>query len=107
MAIEAWLEGPLDGVDPFLMPVAHGLVQVARDLEPLAALPTPKLWARPGGAASVGFHLRHVAGVIDRLLAYARGEALTEAQIRRARRPGSWTRWPRRGPESPRRAGES
>ncbi|HEX6533626.1 MAG TPA: DinB family protein, partial [Gemmatimonadaceae bacterium] len=29
---------------------------------------------------SVGFHLRHVAGSIDRLLAYARGEALTGEQ---------------------------
>lgn len=88
MAIEAWLEGPLDGVDPFLMPVAHGLVQVARDLGPLASLPTPRLWARPGGAASVGFHLRHVAGVVDRLLAYARGEALTEAQMAALRAEG-------------------
>jgi hypothetical protein len=27
MSTEAWLEGPLPGVDPYLMPVAHGLVQ--------------------------------------------------------------------------------
>ena len=80
MTSEAWLEGPLESVDPFLMPMAHGLVQVGRDLEPLAALPADRLWARPGGVASVGFHLRHVAGVIDRLLAYARGEALTDGQ---------------------------
>ena len=35
---------------------------------------------KPGGAASIGFHLRHIAGSTDRLLTYARGERLTEAQ---------------------------
>jgi uncharacterized damage-inducible protein DinB len=38
------------------------------------------LWQRPGGAASVGFHLKHLAGSLDRLLTYARGESLTELQ---------------------------
>ena len=27
---EAWLRGPIDGIDPLLMPVAHALVQVPR-----------------------------------------------------------------------------
>jgi uncharacterized damage-inducible protein DinB len=80
MSTEAWLEGPLEGVDPFLMPIAHALVQVGRDVAPLADLPPEPLWARPGGAASVGFHLKHVAGVLDRLLTYARGEPLDEGQ---------------------------
>lgn len=80
MSTEAWLEGPIEGVDAYLMPVAQSLVQVGRDVEALAGLPVEALWARPGGAASVGFHLRHVAGVLDRLLTYARGEALSEGQ---------------------------
>lgn len=80
MSTEAWLEGPIEGVDAYLMPVAQSLVQVSRDVESLADLPVEALWARPGGAASVGFHLRHVAGVLDRLLTYARGEALSEGQ---------------------------
>jgi uncharacterized damage-inducible protein DinB len=80
MSTEAWLEGPIEGVDAYLMPVAQSLVQVGRDVESLADLPVEALWARPGGAASVGFHLRHVAGVLDRLLTYARGEALSEGQ---------------------------
>jgi uncharacterized damage-inducible protein DinB len=33
----------------------------------------------------VGFHLRHIAGAIDRLLSYARGETLTDMQKERAR----------------------
>ncbi len=36
--------------------------------------------ARPGCAASVGFHLRHIAGSTDRLLTYARGQRLSETQ---------------------------
>jgi uncharacterized damage-inducible protein DinB len=64
------------------MPAAHALLQTREDLERAAAgLSGEELWARPGGAASVGFHLRHIAGSIDRLLTYARGGALTEAQL--------------------------
>ena len=41
-----------------------------------AIFPPSLLWTRPAGLASVGFHLQHIAGVIDRLFTYARGEAL-------------------------------
>jgi uncharacterized damage-inducible protein DinB len=88
VSIEAWLEGPLEGVDPYLMPVAQALVQVGRDLERLAGVAPAALWERPGGAASVGFHLRHVRGVLDRLLTYARGETLGEEQMRALRVEG-------------------
>lgn len=63
------------------MPAAHALVQAAEDLERAASdLTVEELWGRPRGAASVGFHLRHIAGSTDRLLTYARGERLTECQ---------------------------
>lgn len=39
-----------------------------------------QLWMEPGGIASIGFHLAHLAGSTDRLLTYARGEALSDAQ---------------------------
>lgn len=78
---EAWLRGPIPGIDPYLMPAAHALVQASEDLERAARGLTPEqLWARPGGAAAPGFHLRHIAGVLDRLFTYARGEGLSEAQ---------------------------
>jgi len=78
---EVWLRGPLEGFDPVLMPAAHALLQSAEDLERAAGALTPEqLWMRPGGAASVGFHLKHIAGSIDRLLTYARGEQLDAAQ---------------------------
>ncbi len=78
---EAWLRGPMPGIDPYLMPAAHALVQASEDLERAAReLTAEQLWARPGGAAAPGFHLRHIAGVIDRLFTYARGEVLSDAQ---------------------------
>ena len=78
---EVWLRGPLADVEPMLMPAAHALMQAAEDLERVASDLTPKeLWVRPGGAASLGFHLRHIAGSTDRLLTYARGDRLSEAQ---------------------------
>jgi hypothetical protein len=46
----------------------------------VAPLSVDHLWARPGGAPSVGFHIRHTAGSLDRLLTYARGAALSAEQ---------------------------
>jgi uncharacterized damage-inducible protein DinB len=87
MATEVWQRGPVPGFDPYLMPVVHSLMQVQEDVDGLASRIAPgHLWTRPGGAASVGFHLRHIAGSTDRLLTYARGEALTAEQIVAARR---------------------
>jgi len=78
---EVWLRGPVPGVPPVLMPAAHALLGAMEDLERAASgLTAEQLWARPGGAASVGFHLRHVAGATDRLLTYARGEGLSDSQ---------------------------
>ena len=81
MQTEAWLRGPIPDVLPELMPAAHMLIQAAEELEAAASeLDPSQLWATQGQAASIGFHLRHIAGAIDRLLTYARGEGLTDAQ---------------------------
>jgi uncharacterized damage-inducible protein DinB len=78
---EAWLSGPVSGVDGYLQPAAHALLQAREDLPRLVeGLSADQLWARPGGAASLGFHLLHVAGATDRLFTYARGEALSPEQ---------------------------
>ena len=79
---EVWLRGPLPGVPAYLQPVAHALLQVREDVEALMAdFPAEQLWTRPGGVASVGFHLQHLSGVLDRLFTYARGEALSDSQL--------------------------
>jgi len=46
----------------------------------VADLTEEQLWLRPQGIPSVGFHLAHLAGSTDRLMTYARGESLSEAQ---------------------------
>ena len=79
---EVWLRGPVEGYAAELQPVVHALLQVREEVERHAAALTPEeLWAQPGGAGSIGFHLRHIAGSLDRLLTYARGDALTPAQL--------------------------
>ena len=78
---EVWLRGPLAGITPLLQPAAHALQQVREDVVPLvSALSPEQLWARPGGVASIGFHVAHIPGSLDRLLAYSRGDALSDAQ---------------------------
>src|SRR2546423_14376697 len=77
---EVWLRGPLPDYIDELQPVAHSLLQVREEVGRAAAVPAAQLWARPGGAASIGFHLKHLAGSLDRLLTYAAGKQLTSAQ---------------------------
>src|SRR5215475_5139118 len=77
---EVWLRGPLPDYIDELQPVAHSLLQVREEIEAVSALPPDKLWVRPGGAASIGFHLKHLAGSLDRLLTYALGKPLTVTQ---------------------------
>jgi len=80
---EPWLRGPIPGIPPLLMPVAHALVMAHEDVEhAIATLSADELWARPGGAASAGFHATHLAGSLDRLFTYARGEQLGDPQLR-------------------------
>ena len=84
--VEAWLRGPVPGVPALLNPAAHALQHAFDDSAlALGGLSTELLW-RAEGAASVGYHVRHLIGALDRLLTYARGEALSpEQQQYRAR----------------------
>lgn len=79
---EVWLRGPVDGIVPGLQPAAHAIQQVGEDVLPIVADLSPaQLWARPGGAAAIGYHLLHVPGSLDRLLTYSRGEQLNREQL--------------------------
>ncbi len=80
MKREVWLRGPLPDVPALLQPVAHALLQAGEEVETLVAdFPKKNLWDRPSGMASVGFHLQHLTGVLDRLFTYARGEVLSSS----------------------------
>jgi hypothetical protein len=87
---EWWQRGPVDGVPALLQPVAHILLQVRESVEELVDGLTEEQWnARPGGVASAAFHVRHMAGVIDRLFTYARGDALSPEQFAALRVEGA------------------
>jgi hypothetical protein len=79
---EWWQRGPVEGVPALLQPVAHILLQVRESVGEIVAPLTEAEWnARPAGVASAAFHVRHIAGVIDRLFTYARGSALSQVQF--------------------------
>ena len=82
MPLEAWLRGPVDGVPPILVPVAHMLQHAQDDAADAVKDLTPdQIWARPGAGASIGFHVRHLMGALDRLFTYARGDTLNAEQL--------------------------
>ena len=89
---EPWLSGPVPGVIPLLQPAAHALLHCREQIAGIAAtrgdLTPERIWTGPGSAASIGFHLRHLAGATDRLLAYARGEQLNDEQREYLRQEG-------------------
>ena len=87
---EVWQRGSVSGYEPLLMPVVHALIQVREDLESLVpVIPAQNVWLWPGGAASIGFHVRHTGGALDRLFTYVRGELLTDAQRTALREEGT------------------
>lgn len=79
---EVWLRGPLSDMPPLVQPIAHALMQAREEVTALMhSFPEQLLWERPAGVASVGFHLQHLTGVLDRLFTYARNEALSTDQL--------------------------
>ncbi|WP_346238803.1 DinB family protein [Niabella insulamsoli] len=80
---EVWLSGVIiEGITPLLQPVAHALLQAAREIRSMmSGFEASALWQQPAGCASPGFHLLHIRGVLDRLLTYAENKTLTEDQF--------------------------
>jgi uncharacterized damage-inducible protein DinB len=80
---EPWLRGPITGVDPLLAPLLYAFQQAREDLaRNTEGLTDSQVWSAPHGFGSVGFHLRHIAGSVDRLMIYAQGHQLSAEQIR-------------------------
>lgn len=80
---EVWLQGEKTaGLSPLLQPVADALLESYEEIKTfMTGFPEELLWEKPAGSASVGFHLKHIPGVIDRLLTYAEGKKLTDQQF--------------------------
>jgi uncharacterized damage-inducible protein DinB len=79
---EPWLRGPLNDVHPLIMPVLFSFQQVREDLRThLADVSDEQVWKPLDGVPPLGFHLRHIAGGVDRLVTYLSGEQLNERQL--------------------------
>jgi uncharacterized damage-inducible protein DinB len=79
---EPWLRGTLEEIPAVPRAVLHALELAREDIERWCdPLSEEEMNARPGGIASVSFHLRHIARSLDRLLTYAEGRPLSTEQI--------------------------
>jgi uncharacterized damage-inducible protein DinB len=83
---EPWLRGTLSELDPVIRAVIHALELAREDLWKWCyPLSIEELNERRVDLAPVAFHLRHIAGSLDRLLTYAEGRELSEEQWRARR----------------------
>ncbi|MGQ0560708.1 MAG: DinB family protein [Gemmatimonadota bacterium] len=79
---EPWLRGSVEGIRAELQPLAHELIFAKEELERiLSGVSDDVLWQTPGGAASIGYHIRHCSGSTLRMLTYMRGEMLSPEQF--------------------------
>ena len=79
---EPWLRGTLTEFSSVHRAVLHALQHAREDLERWCGdLNDAEINATPGEIAPVAFHLRHIARSVDRLLSYAEGRQLSEAQL--------------------------
>ncbi len=66
---------------PLVMPVFFSFTQVREDLaKHTAGIPPEAVW-KTLGRASLGFHLKHMAGSVDRLTTYLMGGQLSAEQL--------------------------
>ena len=80
--VEPWLRGPLPGVHTLLAPTLSAFAQAREAIARwTAGLTDDEIWSRPHGVEPVGFHLRHIAGSVERLTAYIAGRQLTSEQL--------------------------
>jgi uncharacterized damage-inducible protein DinB len=79
---EPWLRGPIAGIDPLTAPILYAFEQAREDLtRHTEGLSTAQIWATPYGFGAAGFHVRHIARSIDRLMTYLQGGQLNEGQL--------------------------
>jgi uncharacterized damage-inducible protein DinB len=79
---EPWLRGTHSEIPPVPRAVLHALELAEEDLTYWCGeLSEQELLAMPSGLPSIAFHLRHIAGSLDRLLTYAEGRELNEQQL--------------------------
>ena len=79
---EPWLRNTHTNLPATIRAVIHALELSRENIGAQCKfLTVEELNARPGGVASVAFHLRHIVRSLDRLLTYAEGAQLNEEQL--------------------------
>ena len=79
---EPWMRGPIPGVPVLVSPVLFTFQQAREELAKYTeGLTSEQIWATPYGFGSVGFHIRHIARSVERLMTYVQGGQLTAAQL--------------------------
>jgi hypothetical protein len=79
---EPWLRGSLPDLDPVISHLVRAAQHIREDLQSaLAPLDPAKIWARPHGMTSAGFHAKHLAGSTKRLCAYLEGRSLSAEEF--------------------------
>ena len=90
---EPWMRGPIDGLEPLVAPVFYSFTQVREELAHYTeGLTTEQVWRQVNSLPTLGFHLRHIAGSVDRLMTYlTEGEISPEqiAQLKSEGQPGA------------------
>jgi uncharacterized damage-inducible protein DinB len=82
MKREVWLrELPVE-TDPLRHLLLCSFRQVEEEgIAQTEGLSDEEVWKSPHGLSPIGFHLRHMAESVDRLLSYAEGRQLSELQL--------------------------
>ena len=79
---EPWMRGPIEGVEPLVAPVFYSFTQVREELAHYTeGLTTEQVWRQVNSLPTLGFHLRHIAGSVDRLMSYLMEAEISPEQI--------------------------
>jgi uncharacterized damage-inducible protein DinB len=80
--VEPWMSGTHTDVPAVGRAVLHALELALDDLTKWTAdLSDAEVHSRPLGLPSLSFHLKHIAGSVDRILSYAEGNQLSAEQL--------------------------
>jgi hypothetical protein len=87
MSAEPWLRGGIADLDPVRAALLYSFQHAREDIQAWTSrMPEEDLCMGFGNVASVGFHVRHIAGSVDRLMTYAQGNQLTDEQLNSMRK---------------------
>ena len=81
--MEPWLSGTITGTHPVLAALLYCFQHARQDLDQWTrGFSDEQMWRKVGDVAPVGFHIRHIAGSVDRLITYANNGSLDETQLK-------------------------